>query len=134
MNMKSDIGAYLRGMLRGRRRLWISALALGLGLLILIFAGGGESDSDTGASAEEQIEARLEELCSSIDGVGRCRVMVSCVYEYQGYGREPSLQVVSVAIVCRGADRTEVRQALTELIRSLYGLGSNRISISRGSP
>ena len=134
MNMRSDIGGYLKSLLRGRRRLWISALALGLGLLILIFAGGDDSGSATGLSAEEQIESRLEELCSSIDGVGRCRVMVSCVYEYQGYGREPSLQVVSVAIVCRGGDRAEVRQALTELVRSLYGIGSNRISISRGSP
>lgn len=131
---KSEAVAFIRGALADKRRRWaLILLVIGAGLLIMLLGGNGSDGVTSESTAEELIEARLEELCSSIDGVGRCRVMVNCSYEYRGYGKEASVRVQSVAVVCRGGDRAEVKRALTELIVSLYGIGSNRVSISRGS-
>jgi hypothetical protein len=65
--------------------------------------------------------ARLEELCSKIEGVGECRVMVTY--------REG--EVYAVAVICRGADNPKVRESVTELITSIYGIGANRVSIQK---
>ena len=65
-------------------------------------------------------EAQLSELCSSIDGVGRCRVALTF-----GEGEE----VYAVAVLCDGAENAKVRSKVCELISSLYGIGYNRISV-----
>ena len=40
-------------------------------------------------------------------------------------------EVYAVAVICRGADNPKVRERLTELITSMYGIGANRISIQK---
>lgn len=79
--------------------------------------------SNKNVEEEEPVDeaARLEELCSKIDGVGECRVMVT----YRDG------EVYAVAVVCRGADSPRVRERLTELITSIYGIGANRVSIQQ---
>lgn len=74
--------------------------------------------SDDGGDINE-----IEELCSATYGVGECRVLLSYA--------EDGERVVAVAVVCEGADSIEVRQRLTELLSSFYGIGYNRISIER---
>ena len=118
--------------LSGRRRAVILLLTLGL-LLMLVAAIPGGTDGDA-ATAEEQIEERLEQMCSALDGVGKCRVMVTCSYSEARYGSESRPTVQSVAVVCKRGDRPEVRSAVTELVVSLYGIGSNRVCVSAGSP
>ena len=92
-------------------------LVIGALLLILGSLGGEVSEA-----ADETDEERLEAVCSSIDGVGRCRVMVS-------YGE--SGEVYAVAVLCDGADAVRVRESIVDLFSSLYGIGANRISILR---
>ena len=118
--------------LSGKRRAVILLLALGL-LLMLVAAIPGGTDGGA-ATAEEQIEERLERMCSALDGVGKCRVMVTCSYSEARYGSESRPTVQSVAVVCKRGDRPEVRSAVTELVVSLYGIGSNRVCVSAGSP
>ena len=38
-------------------------------------------------------------------------------------------EVFAVAILCEGAESPKVRQKLTELVCSIYGIGSNRVTI-----
>ena len=78
---------------------------------------GGENTSDPDVSDET---AELAEVCSMVEGVGRCRVMIN--YTESG-------EVGAVAVLCDGADRTEVRSRLVGLISSLYGIGTHRISV-----
>jgi hypothetical protein len=105
----------------GGSRIIILAL-VGVFIISLGFiTGSGEQDS-------ESDEGRLSALCEAIDGVGRCRVYVS--YSPSGYSSGQG-RVEGVAIVCDGADRAAVRSEIIELVSALYGIGSNRISVSK---
>jgi hypothetical protein len=106
--------AFLSG--GGARRL-VPILLVGLllfGAAGLIF---GEGESEAVVLGEE------DRLCSAIEavsGVGRCRVMTT-----EGKDGEIS----AVVVLCDGAESAAVRDRLTELISSLYGIRSSRIAI-----
>ena len=87
-----------------------------LALALLLIPSGDKKTAEADVPGDE---ARLEELCSQIDGVGECRVMVT----YK------SGEVYAVAILCRGAENSKVRERLTEVITSVYGIGANRVAI-----
>ena len=90
------------------------ALVFLLGIAVIMFSGLG------GGTPQSSDRGELSSLLSSVEGVGECEVMLS-------YGE--SGEVVAVAVICEGADSIFVRSSLTDLIGSLYGIGSNRISI-----
>lgn len=79
--------------------------------------------SMTFKSSSKNEEKRVEELCSMIDGVGECRVMMT-YRESDGEDR-----VYAVTILCSGAESVRVRSDLTEMVCSLYGIGHNRVEI-----
>lgn len=112
--MKSDkrILDFLRGV--GKKRI---LLLLFLGVLLILLSGVFISDE---AAVDVGPEAELSELCSSLSGVGRCRVALT-----YGEGEE----VCAVAVLCDGAENAKVRSELCKLISSLYGIGYNRISV-----
>ena len=87
--------------------------------VLLIVLGSGE---DTAAQPDE--DSQLAELCSSVDGVGECRVMVT----YRDG------EVYAVAIICEGAENPKTRERLVDIITSIYGIGSNRITVQRLNP
>ena len=102
---------------------WAILIALvGLALVVAGTVGVGRSKSTPSADDIGE-EERLTELCSEIEGVGECHVMITLSSD--------SKRVESAAIVCQGADSVTVRHGLVELITSLYGIGSNRVSISK---
>ena len=110
--------------LRGRRGALFAAVLLLLGAVLLLFGRTEGNVSDTDITDEE----RLAAFCSSIEGVGECRVYIT----YTPASRVSSeSRVEGVAIVCRGASSLSVRAELTELISSLSGLGTNRISVAK---
>ena len=93
-------------------------LALGVALIIIgSLAGADKNDPETTYGLED----RLAEMCSEIEGVGECRVMIT--YSEDGE------RVYAVAVLCDGGDSVAVREKVTELIGSLFGIGSNRISV-----
>ena len=118
--LKLKSGESLFGLIKRNRRLVlvIAILVLGVFLVILGSVGmGGKRE----AEADDE-EARLSSLLSEIDGVGECKVMISL--NSRG-------EVASAVVVCRGASDVEVRRALLEAVTSLYGIGSNRVSIAK---
>lgn len=68
----------------------------------------------------EGLEERVAEMCSSTEGVGDAKVMIT--YSEDG-------EVYAVAVLCDGADSLSVRDRITRLVCSLFGIGSHRISI-----
>lgn len=98
--------------------------------LLLIFVGTSLADGDSTAT-DTTLEGRLEELCSSVSGVGRCRVMVSYATAETRYGQESTDIVESVTVVCQGASTPAVKAELVSLLSSLFGIGSNRIYIAK---
>ena len=96
-------------------------LVLLLGLLLILLSSLGGEDTETVVGEEE----RLMQICSMIDGVGDCRVMMT----YRGEGDDRA--VYAVLIVCEGADSQVVREKITESLCSLYGIGAHRVEIQR---
>ena len=116
MNSDKPFSGFLSG-LRGGGRLAILLALLLVGVGMILLGRGGEAEKNSATLSEE-----LAELCSMVEGVGECRVMLT---ESEGG------EVVSVAILCDGGDRVEVRAALTDVISELFGIGTNRISIHK---
>ncbi len=104
-------------------------IVFAVGILLIIVAASTNNSNKNEES--DSLEVKLEELCSSLVGVGKCRVMVTYTKEESRYGVKNEPRVESVAVVCRGADSATVRAELTKLLSSLYGIGTNRISISK---
>lgn len=96
----------------------VGLLAVALMLSASLFSGG-EEDS---AGEVDELEENLAVLCSAVEGVGECRVMIT-------YRDTESGEIYAVAVLCEGADSVDVRSDLTELIGSLFGIGANRIAI-----
>ena len=104
------------GWILKKRNGWIALLLVGAGVFLLIlptvdFRGEDVSEED-----------RIEALCSNVDGVGECRVLLSC---------DEGGAVVSALVICEGGDKTEIRHRLTELLSSFYGIGYNRITVEK---
>ncbi len=114
-------------------------LAVTLGLaLVLIFAGSGEK-SDGDAMTLDEYRLRLEDevasLCSDIEGVGKCRVYITLERGEQNIYKGSSVietkppRVLGVTVICRGADSTEVRSELTDMLSALFDIGANRVAV-----
>ncbi len=125
---KGGMMASIIGFIKQRGATKIALVVLIGIVLIILGTSGGSKSTDTEC---DELETRLEEMCSSLVGVGRCRVMVTYEKSTSRYGTESERRVESVAIVCRGADSAKVRAELTGLFTSLFGIGAHRISIAR---
>lgn len=109
---------------------------------------------------EEEIEKRLTETVSAINGAGRTKVMITLesgdenVYAVENKHGEKSsesqyvivenggddkgllLKVVEpevrgVAVVCEGADSAKVRQEIVDTVTAVLGISTNRVSIAK---
>ena len=111
--MRSD-KQFFEFLRRGGGRYALIAL---LGVVLLLLCGVGiEPTADATVQTEEE---RICEMCSLLDGVGECRVMLSRDGE----------RVVAVTVLCDGADSVATRARITDMLSSFYGIGANRISV-----
>jgi hypothetical protein len=90
-------------------------LIIPIAVLLIVFGGGGESDDNV--TPEDELAA----VCSEMEGVGECRVMVT----YKDG------EVFAVAVICEGAESPKTRQKIVELVTSVYGIGSNRVTVQK---
>ncbi len=165
-------GRYLASMKKSGKL----AIAIGgilLGSLLLFFgnrAGGGGADSPADAPPtggdmrtveeyREALEARMEQICSEVAGVGEVSVVVTLaggyeyVYAYDiknttggestsyitvGSGANESLvyiterapAITGIGVVCSGGMDAGVRQELTGLLSAAFGVGSHKIYVT----
>ena len=126
--------------------------------VILLLMGGKEEKSvqdETAASDhEEEVEQKLTDLISRLDGVSDVKVAVSMecgteyIYavnseisensqrtEYYSIGDEPLLikevmpKVKGVGVVCKGGDNITVKTKIIQLVTSVLDISSNRIFV-----
>ena len=100
---------------QGKGQALALVICIGIGLLLL---GGGVNRSDEAPAAT--LEDDTEALCSMVSGVGECRVMITYTEEERVY---------AVAVLCDGAESDTVRREIVSLVCSLFGIGSNRVSV-----
>ena len=106
-------------------------LLLGLGLLLVFFGITGSEREESSAVSAATEDERIASLCSSLAGVGECRAAVHYKKESTGFGKEESTVIEGIAVVCEGGDSYEVKERITALLSSLYGIGANRISVEK---
>lgn len=93
-----------------------------IGILLLLLSGGmGDGNAAEDLPAAED---RVAEICSLMDGVGECRVLMT-------YDPDRPERVYAVLVLCEGADSVSVRRDITALFCSLYGIGANRVEIGK---
>ena len=137
-----DKKARLLEFLNGDKKRLLTVVLLVLGLLLMIFSTrlGKEEGTAVVDSLEEyrrELEADLSELCSSIEGAGRCEVRVTfsegARVEYKGSSKvcETPPKVLGVSVVCDGGARADVRAAITECLTAMFNIGANRVAVAK---
>ena len=130
------------GFLKGKKKTVVMALLILLGLILILsssFSGDAKNknrnETVTLDEYKERLEEEIRELCSSVDGVGKCRVTVTFergeqnVYKGSSVIETKPPRVQGISVVCRGGDSDSVRIQLTELLTALFDIGSNRVAI-----
>lgn len=119
MKLKLRSDKSFRDFLKSNGNLFRVGLILVFGIVLILI--GSISDGKRTESVDaDGLESRLADMCSDIEGVGECRVMIT--YDDGG-------DVYAVAVLCDGGDSATVRARVTDFIGSLFGIGSNRISV-----
>ena len=108
------------------------------GVLLMLIPSGkdaGGADDESSVSYKDNLEEELEDMCSSIEGVGRCRVVLTLDegerLEYSGSKLIASYppRVLGIVVICEGADKSGVRQDITESLTALFDIGANRVEV-----
>lgn len=145
-----------------KRAAWLLAGIGLLGMVLLAFPGQKKETAapptQTAVPGDiQELESRLEELVSRVEGAGKTTVMLTFegsqekVYAMDTdssqtgsrqehvllEGKEALVDMVwypevqGVAILCQGADDLAVRAQVTEIATVLLGISSNRVSIGK---
>ncbi len=109
--MKSDLLKFINE----RKGKLLPLLVIPFAVLLIVF-GGSESEPAEPTPGDE-----LAAVCSEIDGVGECRVLVT----YKDG------EVYAVAVICEGAESLKTKEKIIELVTSIYGIGSNRVTVQK---
>lgn len=97
---------------------------------------GEGSFADTSLEYEEELELRLEEILSHMEGVGEVEVMITLKpstklkessFTYTTQKSYP--EVEGVFVVTQGGDNSSVNLAITEAIQALFGIDVHKIKI-----
>ena len=132
--MKDRIVGYLK---ENKARAALLLIAL-VGAALMVIPSGkddGGADNEAAVSYKHELEAELEDMCSRIDGVGRCRVVLTLAegerLEYSGSKLIASYppRVLGIVVICEGADKSGVRQDITESLTALFDIGANRVEV-----
>ena len=111
------------------------------GVLLIAFSSSPfetESEGETGETLDEykkRLEDELGAVCSSVRGVGKCRVTVTFergeerVYKGSSIIESRPPKVMGVTVVCKGADSDTVRAEIVGMMSALFDIGSNRIAV-----
>ena len=83
-------------------------LILALGIILMLFPSGSAK------SEEAEGDERIQQMLSSVEGVGEAQVIISDN---------------GVVVVCRGAENAAVRLDIIRAISAYTGFGSDRITI-----
>lgn len=125
--MKSELKGKLSGLF-GKRGVLPAVLCLALGILLVFLGAGGEEES---ASVSVDTEESISAICSAMEGVGECRVIVSYGREGASWGNEGREVITGIVVVCEGGSSDAVKRRVTEALSSLYGIGTNRIKVEK---
>ena len=123
---------------KGKKQVLIIVLVC-VGLLMILLASASSDDvppqETTLSEYKAELEREMEDVCSSVMGVGKCRVVITFergaenTYKGSNLIESKPPRVMGVSVVCRGASSDRVRAELTEMLSALFDIGKNRIAV-----
>ena len=129
---------------KNNKKLSAVILLAAIGIMLVAISGATKAESDVSTSSlaqyKAQLESELQNMCQSVKGVGKCRVMITFERGEENTYKGSSLveskppRVMGVSVICKGADSIEVTHALVDMITALFDIGSNRISVLKLNP
>ena len=155
--------------LRTDKRLQVLTLLFAAGVALFLLSGGEKRKETSAAAAneieicasvEQTLEARVTKLLSSVEGVGKVKVLVTVerlqeyayaqntagsaertendyvIVEQNGTKNGLPLTVTApvvrgVAVSCEGGGSARVRQEVVNLVCAALGVGASRVYVSR---
>ena len=155
---QKEIGSFLK-RLRWRKENFLVLLLLGVLLLVaawpvekksrstgtetkssmtdsaLSFLDYGESTNmeDTRETYVVSLEHSLEELLSTMEGVGENKVMITLKPSTQNtfYSFASTMEIEGVVVCAKGAANGKVAKNISEVIQALFGLEAHKIKIAK---
>ena len=136
--MRSDkISAFLPKTKKG---IFAAVFLLAVGILLLSFSGDGAKKSAQTAEGDTlgylaALEEETATLCSSVQGVGKCRVMITLekgeetVYRAGAKIGTTPPRVQAITLVCEGGGTDRVRREMSSMLSSLFGIGEHRVTV-----
>lgn len=89
----------------------------------------GLSDNKSYGENATELEMRLGEILSEIDGAGRVTVMISQENSEEGASADGQVKAIGVVIVADGADNVMVRMNLITATKTLLDVDADAIQI-----
>ena len=123
---------------KGKKKIALILLLVSLGLMLIAISSmdaGLEADSNDLSEYKEALEKRLEKLCSEVDGVGKCTVMVTFsrgeenTYKGSQLTESKPPEVLGVTVVCDGGDSAQVKARISQMLCALFDIGANRVAV-----
>ena len=112
-------------------------LVLALGLLLLLLPRSGNSSASSAMTAAERTQTRSAAEGDDLEASGipyttECERLSALLSSIEGVGEtEVLLSASGAVVVCDGAERVQVRLAVTEAVAFYTGLGSDRILVMK---
>lgn len=123
---------------KGKKKIALILVLVSLGLMLVALSSvSSPNESEPAGLSEykEELEKRLEKLCSEVDGVGRCSVMVTFsrgeenTYKGSQLTESKPPRVLGVTVVCDGGESAAVRARLSQMLCALFDIGANRVAV-----
>ena len=134
--MVNKVKKFLKENKKARNVLTIFLIGVALVLFSGLALGGGETVKEyTLDEYKAKLEKSISELCSEVEGVGRCRVFItfergeSNVYKGSTVTEVKPPKVLGISVICDGAESDCVKRDIKEMLSSLFAVGSNRIAV-----
>ena len=110
-------------------------LVLALGLLLLLLPRSNASTASGAATAADRAQTRSAATGDDLETSGipyatECERLAALLSSIEGVGKaEVLLSGSGAVVVCEGAERANVRLAVTEAVALYTGLGSDRVLV-----
>ena len=114
--------------IKENKKMWKIFLAIALGIFLISlssFNGGEKTSVDSAESLDEykeRLEGEIANLCSEIDGVGKCKVFITFERGAQNNYKGSSVietkppKILGVSVICEGADSDRVEMEIKKII------------------
>lgn len=94
-----------------------------VGILLVVIAIPTQSTGSNVIETSSEVEKRLEEMLTKVDGVGEVSVMITF--------QEDDI-VEGIVVVAEGGEQAVVVQKITEVVQALFPVDSHKIKVIRG--